>query len=121
MDYDSLLAKVIASGKDRRTAIQRLERALNEFQIGGLPTDLDFLKQIIESKPFRKGEVTTTYLDSFTPRPPEKKEDLQRLLALAAALYIHSQRAVSQPIPQDRKLATRWMYAAWREQMTGAW
>ena len=121
MDYDSLLAKVIANGKDRRTAIQRLERALNEFQIGGLPTDLDFLKQIVESKPFRKGEVTTTYLDSFAPRPPEKKEDLQRLLALAVALYIHDQRTVSQPIPQDRKLATRWMYAAWREQMTGAW
>ena len=121
MNYDSLLAKVIASGKDRQTAIQRLERALNEFQIGGLATDIDFLKQIIESKPFRMGEVTTTYLDSFTPRPPEKKEELQRLLALAAALYTHSQRTVLRSTPQDRKPATRWMLAAWREQMTGAW
>ncbi len=121
MDYDSLLAKVIASGKDRHTAIQRLERALDEFQLGGLATDIDFLKQIIESKPFQLGEVTTSYLDGFIPRPPEKKEELQRLLALAAALYTHSQRAVSQAVSQDRKSASRWMLTAWREQMTGAW
>ena len=66
-DYDSLVSKLIAWGNDRKTAIDRLQRGLSEYQIGGLKTDLVFLNQILESHPYQTGEITTTFLDDFTP------------------------------------------------------
>ena len=66
-DYDSLIAKVIVWADERQTAIQRLRRALGEFQIGGVPTDIDFLIQIIDSESFIQGSADTTYLETFQP------------------------------------------------------
>jgi acetyl-CoA carboxylase, biotin carboxylase subunit len=119
VEYDSLLAKVIAHGEDRQAAIRRLQGALDEFQIGGLATDLDFLKQIIESPSFQRGQVTTTYLDSLIPRLPERREEFQRILALAAALYTHQNRAGMAPALQSQRPASQWMVTAWQEQMAG--
>jgi acetyl-CoA carboxylase, biotin carboxylase subunit len=119
MDYDSLLAKVIAYGEDRQAAIRRLQGALNEFQIGGIATDLDFLKQIIESPSFQNGLVTTTYLDGLAPRLPAQKEEFQRILALAAAIYTHYNRKISLAREEKQKSASQWVFTGWREQMTG--
>jgi acetyl/propionyl-CoA carboxylase alpha subunit len=114
-DYDSLLAKVIAWGEDRPTAIQRLRRALNEFQIGGLSTDIDFLLQIIASPQFVSGDITTTYLETFQPKASSPEPGLERDLALAAAMFAHQQRN-----PQDdhrNAHGSYWQMVAWREQM----
>lgn len=118
-EYDSLLAKLIAWGETRDHAIRRLQRALQEYQIGGLNTDIDFLLQIIESPAFQRGEVTTTYLESFRPALPEPSPDLERELALAAALFAH-QRQQSQPAASNHHASTSyWQMVAWREQMPG--
>ncbi|MGD2026783.1 MAG: biotin carboxylase N-terminal domain-containing protein, partial [Anaerolineales bacterium] len=63
MHYDSLLAKVIVWGEDREIAVQRLRRALEEFHISGVPTDIEFLSSIIEQENFIHGDVDTTFLD----------------------------------------------------------
>ena len=47
-DYDSLLAKVIAYGESRGIAILRLRRALREFQVAGVSTDLEFLFSVVD-------------------------------------------------------------------------
>jgi acetyl-CoA carboxylase biotin carboxylase subunit len=114
--YDSLLAKVVAWGENRTSAIQRLSRALAEFQIGGIKTDLEFLLKVIESPPFLAGEVTTTYLDDFQPPITVRDESLEEELALAAAMYIHKQQANH----ADEKMpVSLWQHTAWREQMPG--
>jgi acetyl/propionyl-CoA carboxylase alpha subunit len=116
-DYDSLLAKIIAWGENRPAAIRRMRRALDEFQIGGLATDLEFLKQIINSSRFRAGNITTTYLEEFQPPAAQPESELERAVALAAALYAHEQHA--------RKLSTEpnsldlWQRTGWQEQMHG--
>lgn len=116
-DYDSLLAKVIAWGENRSTTIKRLRCALDEFQIGGLDTDLEFLKQIINSSRFVEGNVTTTYLEEFkTPQLPQETE-LERTLALAAALYAYQRKG--QQSPAQTGLQNQWQQAAWTEQMPG--
>ncbi len=115
-DYDSLLAKVIAWGEDRPAAIQRLRRALNEFQIGGLSTDIDFILQIIESPQFVSGDITTTYLETFQPNPPSTEPGLERDLALAAAMFAHQQR-YQKPAPEVHQ-GSHWQMIAWKEQMT---
>jgi len=114
-DYDSLLSKVIVWGEDRPTAIQRLHRALDEYQIGGIPTDLEFLKQIITSPKFIKGEVNTSYLEEMKVSPADQDLELEKAIALAAALYAHGQHdAQIQPHAQD---SNSWLQTAWSEQM----
>ncbi|TMD60621.1 MAG: acetyl-CoA carboxylase biotin carboxylase subunit [Chloroflexi bacterium] len=61
--YDSLLAKVIAWGRDRAEAIARMQRALDELTITGIVTNVAFHKRVLGSDIFRSGEVTTHLLD----------------------------------------------------------
>jgi acetyl-CoA carboxylase, biotin carboxylase subunit len=57
--YDSLLAKVIAWGRDRREAVARMARALEEFRIGGVITNIPFHLQLLASSPFLAGDCDT--------------------------------------------------------------
>jgi len=60
--YDPLLAKVIAWGSDREEAISRMERALQELEIEGVKTNLDFHRRILANAFFRRGEINTNFL-----------------------------------------------------------
>lgn len=113
-DYDSLLAKVIAWGENRAVALMRLRRALREFQIGGVPTDLEFLFQVIDSSPFISGNFDTTYLDTFKPQAAANEMAMERDVALAAALLAHQQKALRKLRAVERE---GWRTLAWREQM----
>ncbi|MCJ7715713.1 MAG: ATP-grasp domain-containing protein, partial [Anaerolineales bacterium] len=113
-EYDSLLAKVIAWGKDRKTAIERLKRGLQEYQIGGLKTDLTFLTQILDSHPYQTGKITTTFLDDFIPEDDLPSEALTRDAAVATALHIHNQKPLQ--IQVGSGSTNPWREAAWREQ-----
>lgn len=112
-DYDSLLAKLIAWGESRAVAILRLRRALREFQIGGVATDLEFLFQIADSPPFQAGNFDTTYLDTFQPPEIGDQVALERDFALAAALLAHRKKAA----PIAPATESSWRATAWREQM----
>jgi len=61
--YDSLIAKLIAWGKDRGEAIQRMERALDEFVIDGIATTIPFHLKVMRNVAFRRGEVTTKFVE----------------------------------------------------------
>jgi acetyl/propionyl-CoA carboxylase alpha subunit len=113
-----LLAKVIVWGEDRAVAIQRLRRALHEYQIGGLSTDIDFILQIIESPKFMSGDVTTTYLETFQLKPSNTEPALERDLAFAAAFFAHQQRS-GNAVPGMISHASNWQMVAWKEQMNG--
>jgi acetyl-CoA carboxylase biotin carboxylase subunit len=62
--YDSLLAKVIAWGRDRAEAVSRMQRALDEFTIVGVTTNIPAHKKILGSDLFRAGQVTTHLIDT---------------------------------------------------------
>ncbi|MEI8132395.1 MAG: hypothetical protein WCG34_08175, partial [Leptolinea sp.] len=115
-NYDSLIAKVIVWAEERQTTIQRLRRALCEFQIGGVPTDIDFLIQIIDSESFIQGSANTTYLETFQPSIADSEENLEKEMALAAALLEHQNRSQPQII-QSNPGSSHWQYQAWKEQM----
>jgi acetyl-CoA carboxylase biotin carboxylase subunit len=117
MHYDSLLAKVIVWGEDREIAVQRLRRALEEFQISGVPTDIEFLSKIIAQENFIGGNVNTTFLDTFKPNMEERSEALEKIVALAAALDKHKQNKRK---PKKRSEENNWRTTAWKEQMRGA-
>jgi len=113
--YDSLLAKVIAWGPDRKSAIQRLKRGLKEFQIGGLKTDLSFLHRILESHPYQVGEITTSFLDEVSLQEGIPDELLTRDAAIAAALHTHKHR--NNKSESHQSSPSFWKLAALREQI----
>ena len=65
--YDSLLAKLIVWGETRETAIARSRRALAEFEIGGVKTNIPFHRGIIENEAFLDARVSTNLLDRVGP------------------------------------------------------
>lgn len=60
--YDSMIGKVIVWGQNREEAINRMERALNEFIIEGVKTTIPFQLKILENAFFRRGEVYTNFI-----------------------------------------------------------
>ena len=60
--YDSMIAKLISFGKDRNEAIVKMKRALGEFGIGGVKTNIDYQYSILETEEFLKGEYDTSFL-----------------------------------------------------------
>jgi len=69
--YDSMIAKLIAHGKNREEAILKARRALDEFIIEGVPTTIDFHKKILTDKRFISGQFTTSLIEELL------KEQLQ--------------------------------------------
>jgi acetyl-CoA carboxylase, biotin carboxylase subunit len=60
--YDSLVAKVIAWGRDREESIARMTRALREFEIGGIKTTIPFHLAVLDNAFFRRGEVYVNFV-----------------------------------------------------------
>ncbi len=63
--YDGLIAKVISTGKDRVECIMRLKRALNEYVIEGVQTNIPFLKKIINKTEFQKANFDVNWVNSI--------------------------------------------------------
>ena len=61
--YDSLLVKVTSWGSNLPEACQRMDRALREFRIRGVKTNIPFLENVVNHPRFRAGEMTTAFLD----------------------------------------------------------
>jgi len=64
VNYDALLAKVIATAETRDLAIARLSSALRDFPVLGIRTNIPFLVRVLESEAFRAGRVHTGFLDA---------------------------------------------------------
>ena len=62
--FDSLLVKMTARGRSFEDAIRRAERALAEFRVRGVNTNLSFLKAVLAEPDFRAGGITTNYIDN---------------------------------------------------------
>ncbi len=69
--YDSMIAKVITKGKTRNEAIEKMKRALGEFVIEGIKTNIDFHLDLLDNEMYRKGEFDTSFIGELL----EKKKD----------------------------------------------
>ena len=61
--FDSMLVKLIARGRDFQSAVQRTRRALAEFRIRGVATNINFLQAVVEDKTFASGDLSTHFID----------------------------------------------------------
>lgn len=67
--YDPMIAKIIAYGDDRPAAIANLQQALSQTRLGGIATNLDYLRAVVASETFCTGHVSTRALDTFAYAP----------------------------------------------------
>ncbi len=63
--YDSMIAKIITKGKTRDEAISKMKRALGEFVIEGIKTNIDFQLDLLDNEMYRKGEFDTSFISGL--------------------------------------------------------
>ena len=92
IDYDPLLAKLAVWAGMRDEAIARMIRALGEYDVGGIRTNLGFFGRILEEPAFHRGKLHTGFIDEFLAQSGETAADPQaeRVAALVAALHAMS-------------------------------
>ena len=73
MDYDPLLAKLIGYGTDRQQAIMRLQRALGEYFVAGIKTNISLFQRILDDADFQAGEARYRI-----PRSPARESESGR-------------------------------------------
>ncbi len=117
-DYDPLLGKLIAWGNSREEAIARLRRALEEYTITGIKTNVALFRRILNEPDFLRSEIHTTWLDELLRRPHAPAKDWSTdfdAAAIAAALWDATQN--SETAADTTGETSRWKSAARREQV----
>jgi propionyl-CoA carboxylase alpha chain len=87
--YDPMISKLTTWGRDRKAAIQRMERALAEYEIAGVMTTIPFCQFAMQHEAFRTGQFSTHFVDTHFAPEALQVDDQERdaLAALAATLY----------------------------------
>ncbi len=70
IDYDPMLGKLIAWGRDRAEAVTRMRRALEEYYVSGIRTNLRLFRRILGEPAFQRGEIHTRWLDEMLRTTP---------------------------------------------------
>jgi acetyl-CoA carboxylase, biotin carboxylase subunit len=93
MDYDPLLAKLIGYGTDRDQAISRLTRALSEYFVGGIKTNISLFRRILRHPEFRAARIDTGFLDRLlkqrdnAERDATKDPQAEEVAVIAAGMF----------------------------------
>ena len=91
MEYDPLLSKMIAWGNSREETIARLRRALDEYTITGIRTNVSLFRRILAEREFLRGEIHTRWLDQLLARPrpagAPPRPGTEHAAAIAAAYW----------------------------------
>jgi acetyl-CoA carboxylase, biotin carboxylase subunit len=107
MDYDPLLAKLAVWASTRGDAAARAVRALGEYRVDGIRTNIAFFQQVLEDPEFLAGNLHTGFIDEFFARvrPIAPPPDVEAVAALVAALHFNRRTAPPAPRPS----ASQWL------------
>jgi acetyl-CoA carboxylase biotin carboxylase subunit len=119
MDYDPLLAKLIGYGADREQAMSRLTRALNEYFVGGIKTNISLFRRILNDPDFRGAKIDTGFLDRLLKRKEDTSadEEAAEVAAIAAGLFAALDARIANGSKGATDTSSNWKAAARREAM----
>jgi acetyl-CoA carboxylase, biotin carboxylase subunit len=125
MEYDPMLSKLIAFAPTREIALARMLRALDEYLIGGIRTNLALFRRILSDPDFRAARIDTGYLDRLLAQPlpetPESPNAAASLPAVAAAAFFEATKGGPNGVAAAcSPLVSAWKTAARREGVGGA-
>jgi 3-methylcrotonyl-CoA carboxylase alpha subunit len=102
--YDPMIAKLIVWDENRDKALQRLTKALKEYRISGMTTNIDFLYNLANSQPFREADLDTGFIEKHHSEIfHDSDADIEKELPLAALYLVLKQQ---QQAGQARALST---------------
>lgn len=111
--YDPLIAKLIACAPQRLDAIALLRRALDEYLVGGVATNIGFLRWLVERPEFASGQAHTDFLESFDPaqlgRPDVGRGALAAAACQSLAAWRHSAAPRAVELAEVAASQTRWL------------
>jgi acetyl-CoA carboxylase biotin carboxylase subunit len=115
LDYDPMLSKLVAYGETREAAIDRMLRALDEYIIGGIKTNISFFRRILQDEDFRAARIDTGYLERLLAReePAEEAKVPDDVVAIAAAIFATAPKQSSPA--SDQMPESRWAVTGRRE------
>ena len=99
LEYDPLLSKLAVWARDRAEAMARLRRALGEYEIQGIRTNIPFFRRVLEHPDFVAGRLDTGFIDRvlaaglMEEEPPSEEEE--RVALLAALLHVERNGAAA--------------------------
>ena len=96
LEYDPLLAKLIAYGEDRQQAIARLRRAIDEYFVGGVKTNLGLFRTILSNKEFLEGKADTGMLSRLPSKTTTTSDPCEEQIAVIAACVFQTLNSGSQ-------------------------
>lgn len=107
--YDPMIAKLVVHAATREAAIERMTRAIDDYQISGVKTTLGFGKFAINHPAFVSGDFDTGFVKAhFSPEKLENfSEDEAEIAAIAALHFLEDTKEVSEPSP-PQGAASRW-------------
>jgi acetyl-CoA carboxylase biotin carboxylase subunit len=115
--YDPMISKLVAWGRDREEAMERIRRALSEYVVLGVRTNIPFHRQILNLPQFVTGEINTEFLESWLSKGLTLGNGAFAEIALiAGALYLHTTKRQSPSSDlQSRQADSLWKLAARRD------
>jgi acetyl-CoA carboxylase, biotin carboxylase subunit len=124
LDYDPMLSKLVAFGETREVAIDRMLRALDEYVVGGIKTNISLFQRILRDEDFRAGRIDTGYLERLLAGPvPEHSREMvpEDVVAVAAALFAAggAKESVASSAVGSSVEESRWADAGRREGLRG--
>jgi acetyl-CoA carboxylase biotin carboxylase subunit len=118
--YDSLISKLICWGENRAEAVLRMRRALEEYRVVGVKTNIPFHQSIMDSHRFMAGQYDTRFVEErfSMDKAEEGKETLPDIAAIIAVLVTHreGQRA-TQIMHRGKRDSSNWKWLGRRESM----
>jgi acetyl-CoA carboxylase biotin carboxylase subunit len=118
--YDSLIAKLVVSGESRGEALLRMRRALEEFKIIGIRTNIPFHQRMMDSTRFMAGQYDTRFVEErFSMEAAEEgREDLSEIAAIMATLVAHQQtQRAAHIIQRNERDTSNWKWVGRWERM----
>jgi acetyl-CoA carboxylase biotin carboxylase subunit len=112
--YDPMISKLCVYGRTRTEAIDRMRRALREYEVGGIKTTLPFFREIMEDEEFIAGKLDTGFIGRFNERKKEKKlseTEKDMALIVSALAYADKQKALSCDSAKPDVKVSRWVIA----------
>jgi acetyl-CoA carboxylase biotin carboxylase subunit len=108
--YDPMIAKLVTWGKDREEAIERMIRAIDEYQISGVETTLSFCRFVLEHEAFRSGNFDTHFIKNyFTPDMLESKDpDEAAIASILGSAWMNAQNQKAGKLLETGGNASAW-------------
>ncbi len=114
--YDPMISKFAVHGKDRNEAIERMRRALAEYQVAGIKTTLPFFREVMKDPVFIAGALDTGFISSFNERQraASEGESHHEDLAIIAAVLARGETSDKPGLQNGSRGPSKWVMAARR-------